>query len=62
VWNGPSGDGQRDHRIRLYTATRLAELFAESNLMVEAAYDGFTGRPLRRRSTEMVLVARKQIA
>jgi len=59
-WTGPDGSGTRDHRIRLYTATRLAELCAEAGLIVEAAYDGWADRPLRRRSTEMLLVARKE--
>jgi hypothetical protein len=58
-WEGPSGSGQREHRIRLYTATRLAELCADAGLIVEEAYDGFRDRPLARRSTEMLLVARK---
>ena len=58
-WTGPDGAGTRGHRIRLYTATRLAELCAEAGLIVEAAYDGWSERPLRRRSTEMLLVARK---
>jgi SAM-dependent methyltransferase len=49
----------RQHRIRLYTATRLAELCAAEGLVVEEAYDGFTPRPLRRASSEMLLVARK---
>jgi SAM-dependent methyltransferase len=49
----------RDHRIRLYTATRLAELCAAEGLIVEAAYDGWTEKPLTRRSSEMLLVARK---
>lgn len=52
---------RREHRIRLYTATRLAELCAAENLIVEESFDGFSGRPLTRRSTEMLLVARKQI-
>lgn len=51
--------GRRTHRIRLYTASRLAELFNEAGLMVEGAYDGFTTRPLTRRSSEMMLVATK---
>jgi SAM-dependent methyltransferase len=59
AWTGPDGTGARDHRIRLYTATRLAELCAEAGLIVDAAYDGWLDRPLRRRSTEMLLVARK---
>ena len=59
AWSGPDGDGARDYRIRLYTATRLAELCRDAGLVVEAAYDGFTPRPLRRRSSEMLLVARK---
>jgi SAM-dependent methyltransferase len=58
-WSGRRGKGSREHRIRLYTATRLAELCASAGLIVEAAYDGWRERPLRRRSTEMLLVARK---
>jgi ubiquinone/menaquinone biosynthesis C-methylase UbiE len=59
TWRGPKGAGQREHRIRLYTATRLAELCAAVGLVVEAAYDGWRDRPLRRSSSEMLLVARK---
>ena len=59
-WTGPRDNGARDHRIRLYTASRLAELCAEAGLIVEAAYDGFHDRSLTRRSTEMLLVARKE--
>ncbi|HUQ18163.1 MAG TPA: class I SAM-dependent methyltransferase [Gemmatimonadaceae bacterium] len=50
---------RREHRIRLYTATRLAELCAAENLIVEEAFDGFHARPMTRRSTEMLLLARK---
>ena len=60
AWEGPSGSGTREHRIRLYTATRLAELCLDAGLLVEEAYDGWRDRPLRRRSSEMVLVARKR--
>ena len=49
----------REHRIRLYTATRLAELCASAGLIVEQAYDGWRARPLTRRSSEMLLVARR---
>ena len=59
-WEGPSGRGSRQHRIRLYTASRLAELCLDAGLVVEEAYDGWRDRPLRRRSSEMVLVARKR--
>jgi len=59
TWEGRRGRGQRDHRIRLYTATRMAELCAAEGLIVEAAYDGWRDRPLGRRSSEMLLVARK---
>lgn len=59
TWRGSGGSGEREHRIRLYTPTRLAELCAEAGLIVEEAFDGFGPRPLRRRSTEMLLVARK---
>ena len=58
-WYGPDGPGEREHRIRLYTASRLAELCAEAGLIVEEAYDGWRDRPLSRRSSEMTLVARK---
>jgi SAM-dependent methyltransferase len=58
-WSGPSGGTTRVHRLRVYTATRLAELFAAAGLIVEAAWDGWRDRPLRRTSSEMLLVARK---
>lgn len=51
---------RRRHRIRLYTATRLAELCAQEGLIVEESFDGFSERPLSRRSGEMLLVARKR--
>lgn len=50
---------RRQHRIRLYTPTRLAELCQVAGLIVEEAYDSWSSRPLRRSSTEMLLVARK---
>jgi SAM-dependent methyltransferase len=50
---------RRTHRIRLYTATRLAELCANAGLIVEESFDGFNDRPLTRQSSEMILVARK---
>lgn len=49
----------RTHKIRLYTATRLAELCADAGLIVEEAFDGFSERPLTRKSGEMMLIARK---
>jgi ubiquinone/menaquinone biosynthesis C-methylase UbiE len=54
-----AGDVTRVHQLRLYTATRLAELFAAAGLFVEAAWDGWRDRPLRRTSSEMLLVVRK---
>lgn len=59
LWSGQGGSVRREHRIRLYTATRLAELCALAGLIVEEAYDAWRDRPLTRRSTEMLLVARK---
>ena len=59
-WAGKRGTGTRAHRLRLYTASRLAELCAEAGLIVEEAYDGWRDRPLTRRSSEMLLVARKR--
>ena len=38
---------------------RLAELMASTGLIVEQSYDGWSQRPLGRRSGEMLLVARK---
>ncbi len=58
-WRGRGGSVSREHRIRLYTATRLAELCNVVGLIVEEAYDGWRDRPLTRRSSEMLLVARK---
>ena len=60
TWHGPRTEGERAHRIRLYTATRLAELCAGAGLVVEQAFDGWHDRPLTRRSSEMLLVARKE--
>lgn len=50
---------RRDHRIRLYTASHLAELLREAGLVVVAAFDGWSRRQLARRSSEMLLLARK---
>jgi SAM-dependent methyltransferase len=60
AWRGKKRSGNREHRIRLYTPTRLAELCADAGLVVEQAFDGFHDRSLRRRSSEMLLVARKE--
>jgi ubiquinone/menaquinone biosynthesis C-methylase UbiE len=60
TWRGPRSSGEREHRIRLYSATHLSELLAKHGLVVEAAYDGFTGRTLSPRAGEMLLVARKE--
>lgn len=57
---GASEIERRTHRIRLYTPTRLAELCADAGLIVEQSYDGFSSKPLTRRSGEMMLVATKQ--
>jgi ubiquinone/menaquinone biosynthesis C-methylase UbiE len=59
VWSGPKNVGSREHSIRLYTPTRLAELCADAGLIVEHAYESFTEKQLGRRSSEMMLVARK---
>ena len=59
-WAGRKGNGVRQHRIRLYNASQLAELCAAAGLIVEEAYDGWRDRPLRRQSSEMLLVARKR--
>ncbi len=59
TWRGPTGDGEREHKIRLYSASHLAERMAEVGLVVEQAFDGWTERPLHRRAGEMLLVARK---
>jgi ubiquinone/menaquinone biosynthesis C-methylase UbiE len=51
---------EREHRIRLYTASRLAELCADAGLVVEQVFDGWHDRPVTRRSSEMLVVARKE--
>jgi ubiquinone/menaquinone biosynthesis C-methylase UbiE len=60
TWRGPRSNGEREYRIRLYSATHLSEMLARHGLVVEAAYDGFTERQLTRRAGEMLLVARKE--
>lgn len=59
TWRGYQGEGERTHRIRLYTASELANRMQEYGLIVEQAFDGWTSRPLNRKSGEMLLVARK---
>ncbi len=59
VWQGRRKTEQREHRIRLYTASRLAAMMLEHGLVVEQAWHSFERRPLTRRSSEMLLVARK---
>jgi SAM-dependent methyltransferase len=51
---------RRVHRIRLYNATHLSAMMATAGLVVEAAYDGFSAKPLGRDSHEMLLVARRE--
>lgn len=60
TWRRGKRTGVRRHGVRLYTATRLAELCAAEGMVVEEAYDGFSDKPLRRTSTEMMLIARKE--
>jgi ubiquinone/menaquinone biosynthesis C-methylase UbiE len=61
TWQGPKRPVERrSHRIRLYTASRLAELMLDAGLVVEQSWESFTDRPLTRRSSEMLLVARKE--
>jgi len=60
TWTKGARKGSREHRIRLYTTTRLAELCSDAGLVVEQAFDGFTDRPVRRTSSEVLLVARKE--
>jgi SAM-dependent methyltransferase len=59
TWRRGRRTGVRRHGLRLYTASRLAELCGDAGLLVEEAFDGFTERALRRTSSEMLLVARK---
>jgi len=59
TWRGPKGEGERSHRIRLYSASELAHRMRDVGLVVEAAYAGWKERALTRKSGEMMLVARK---
>jgi SAM-dependent methyltransferase len=58
-WRGPRAHEDRVHRIRLYTPSQLADLMRAAGLVVEEAFDGFTDEPVTRRTSEMLLVARK---
>jgi ubiquinone/menaquinone biosynthesis C-methylase UbiE len=60
TWRRGTKKGFREHRLRLYTATRLSELCQDAGLVVEQAFDGFNDRSLRRTSSEMLLVTRKE--
>jgi ubiquinone/menaquinone biosynthesis C-methylase UbiE len=60
TWRKGAKKGMREHRLRLYTANRLSELCADAGLVVEQAYEGFNDRAMRRTSSEMLLVARKE--
>ncbi len=60
TWRGPVGDGERTHRIRLYTASELADRMRDVGLVVEQAFDAWSPNPLTRRSSEMLLVARRE--
>ncbi len=60
TWQGTRRTEHREHRIRLYTASRLAELMLDAGLVVEQAWESFSGRALTRRSSEMLLLARKE--
>ncbi len=60
TWRGPQGDGERTHRIRLYTASELAARMRDVGLVVEQAFNAWEDRPLTRRSSEMLLLARKE--
>ena len=60
TWQRKARTERREHRIRLYTASRMAELMLDAGLVVEQAWESFTTRPLTRRSTEMLLLARKE--
>jgi len=59
-WQGRRRTEHREHRIRLYTATRMAELMLDAGLVVEQAWESFSDEPLTRTSSEMLLVARKE--
>lgn len=59
TWQTRKRTEHRQHRIRLYTASRMAELMLDAGLVVEQAWESFTDKPLTRRSSEMLLVARQ---
>jgi hypothetical protein len=60
TWRGRKSSGEREHRIRLYSATHLADLLSRNRLVVEMAFDGWSDRTLTRKSGEMLLIARKE--
>lgn len=58
-WQGRRRTEYREHRIRLYTASRMAELMLDAGLVVEQTWESFDDAPLTRTSSEMLIVARK---
>jgi ubiquinone/menaquinone biosynthesis C-methylase UbiE len=59
-WRGPQVHEDRTHRIRLYTPSQLSEMMRAAGLIVEQAFDSFTDRAISRRSSEMLLLARRE--
>ena len=59
TWRGRDIHEERAHRIRLYTPSQLAGLMLQAGFVVEQAFDGFSNRALGRRTSEMMLIARK---
>ncbi len=62
TWSEKGKIREREHRIRLYNASQLSEMFRRHGLVIEQALDGRIDRALTRRSSEMLLVARKATA
>ena len=57
-WRSPTGElVERQHRIRIYTATELDRLLRAAGLSPRAWYDGFSLEPLTYESRRLVVVA-----
>ena len=52
-WRGPSGSGQKESSLRVYSATELAGLLSRAGLRLLSTHNGCTREPFRSAGPEM---------
>lgn len=56
-WRGPTGAGEKRHALRIRSATEMADLLEAAGLALDSAFGDWDGRPFRRDSERLVLLA-----